>query len=81
MGSTPITARCPKCVKYEDFRTSSRPSREGLVATGRTKTKARLRGNYNVPMAEVRHERCGHVFWTSHPDFTRHLGGKRRHGA
>ncbi len=68
MGAQPITLRCPACKVGEDFRRFDRPSSEDLVRTGREKTASRYHGIGNVQLVEVKHLRCGRIFWTNHPD-------------
>lgn len=77
MGSTPLALKCPKCIRRADIndmraRTAATQEITELVDTLRTVTSTSLRKKM-----KVRHERCGHVWWTTHPDVT---GNKRKLG-
>lgn len=83
MGSTPLTARCPKCKKHREWNMDrdsyDNLSDKNLVPTGRTRKGISAGGRHNTTFAEYKHDGpgpvtapcrgdyCGHVFWTTHP--------------
>jgi hypothetical protein len=68
----PHTLKCPRCVKGEYYRRGDRPSADGITATGASRGPLWRHGRL-VTLFEVRHARCGHVWWTKHRDAERRL--------
>lgn len=75
----PAFVRCPKCGRHWEQRTKADGSRytavpmyafRGLVLTGRTRP-VKKRGRQHRAAVEVRHERCGHTWWSVHRTFLR----------
>lgn len=66
----PFALACQKCLRQRvysldrlDIAEHRKRATDGIVKTGRT---GPVRGRYNRPTTEVRHEACGHTWFTTH---------------
>lgn len=67
MGAAPITLRCGKCKRGEDWNAPNRLSGKDIVRTGKTRIAKRYGRMMHVTLHQMKHV-CGNVFWSNHPD-------------